>query len=327
MVRLVYIAALVVAAMVLLPSCGRQSTTRTEASKRVKVALVANCTDDFWVIARAGMKQAEKDFNVDADLRLPTSATAAEQKALVENVLAAGTSGVAISPMNPANQRDLLDYIASKVHLVCMDSDDPGSKRICYIGTSNVPAGREVGNILCRSLPNGGKVMLFIGNLEATNAPERIRGVKEAIKGSKIQILGVRTDDTDHAKAKANAEDTLTKHPDISGLVGLWSYNAPACAEAVKAAGKVGMIKIVSFDQDEATLRGIKDGVIEATVAQNPYMIAYESVRVLAALARGEDPKIPNNQIIDTGVTLVDKSNVDSFWRDLKVQKEVHRAR
>lgn len=309
------------AAVVFTTSCGRQSGTVTDGKKRVKLALVANAIGDFWYIANAGIKQAEKDFNARCSLRMPSSGTATEQKAIVEYVLAGGVDGIAISPMDPQNQTALLNEIASKTNLICVDSDVPTSKRSCFIGTNNVEAGIQAAKEVMKVLPSGGKIMIFVGNLDATNAIERLEGVHKVLDGSNIKILGVLTDDTDCAKAKANVEDTLTKHPGIAGLLGLWSYNGPACAEAVKAAGKVGKVKIVAFDQEEATLHAISDGIIECTIAQNPFKVGYESVRVLAALARGEDPEIPASKKLDTGITVVSGDNVDSYWADLKQLK------
>ena len=102
--------------------------------------------------------------------------------------------------------------------------------------------------------------MLFVGKLDARNAQERIQGIKEALAGSNIRIIDVRTDDVDDVRAKANAADTLVRYPDIKGLVGLWSYNGPAILNAVREAGKVGRVRIVAFDEADETLAGVKDG-------------------------------------------------------------------
>src|SRR5205807_3786529 len=109
-------------------------------------------------------------------------------------------------------------------------------------------------------------VMLVVGKLDARNAQERYQGVKEALQGSKVEIVDVRTDDTDRIRAKSNASDTLVKYPDVAALVGLWSYNGPAILNAVKDAGKVGQVKIICFDEEDETLAGIKSGAIQATV-------------------------------------------------------------
>jgi ribose transport system substrate-binding protein len=288
------------------------------ARKQVHVAFVTNNVSDFWKIAEAGVRQAEKDFDVKCDVRMPTQGTALEQKEILQDLIVKGVSGIAISPVSPDSQTEILNQVAKKVHLICHDSDAPKSNRLLYVGTSNYDAGKVAGEQLKKALPNGGKVMVYVGTLDAQNASQRYAGLKAAVKGSKIQILGVMTDNADHTKARANVEDTLVKYPDIAGLVGLWSYNGPAIVNAVKAAKKVGKVKIVCFDEDEVTLRGIKEGAIFSTVVQKPYEFGYQSVRILAALARGQKIDIPANKIIDTGVEVLNKDNVDEFWSRLK---------
>ncbi len=131
-------------------------------------------------------------------------------------------------------------------------------------------------------------------------------------------ILDTLTDQFDRAKGKANAEDTLSKHNDIDAMVGLFAYNPPLILEALKQADKVGKVKVIAFDEDDATLQGIKDGTVHGTVVQNPYMYGYKSIEVLAALKAGKADVIPENKFIDIPAQQIRKDNVDAFWADLK---------
>lgn len=308
-----------------LSSCGQKQAAKTPAEQKtggstpVHIAFVTNNVSDFWKIAEAGVKKGEAEFNATCDIKMPTQGTAAEQKVILEDLVTKGVSGVAISPVNPDSQTDVLNKAAEKLNLICMDSDAPKSKRLCYVGTSNIDAGKTAGEQILKAIPKGGKIMLFVGTLDAQNAADRYKGIQDVLKKDpKYQILGVMTDDTNHTKARANVEDTLTKHPDVACLVGLWSYNGPAIVNAVKAANKVGKVQIVCFDEQDDTLQGVKDGAIYSTVVQKPYEFGYQSVKVLAALARGDKSVIPANKIVDTGVRVIDKSSVDAFWADLK---------
>ena len=87
-----------------------------------------------------------------------------------------------------------------------------------------------------------------------------------------------------------------TKYPDIDLLVGLWAYNTPQIYNAVKAAGKEGPVKIVGFDEDQQTLKGISEGAIEATVVQQPYEFGYQSMNKLAAYIEGDKSMVPAEQ-------------------------------
>ena len=132
---------------------------------------------------------------------------------------------------------------------------------------------------MLKALPNGGKCMGFVGLPGADNARERIEGVKETIKGSKIELVDVRGDDIDQTRAKRNVEDTLAAHPDINCMVGFYSYNTPRIYEALKEAGKLGKITIIGFDEDPITLGGVKEGTIVGTVVQQPYEWGYQGMK------------------------------------------------
>ena len=142
--------------------------------------------------------------------------------------------------------------------------------------------------------------------------------VGDAIAGDKYTILDTRTDNFAYERAKSNAEDAISAYPNLKCMVGLFAYNAPACLEAVKGADKVGEIQIVSFDEQDNTLQGIIDGSIHGTVSQQPYYYGYESVRILAGLARDDQSVMPESGFLEVPIITIRKDNVEKFWADLK---------
>ena len=285
---------------------------------KFKVAFVTNNASDFWTIARKGCEQADKELdNVDVEFKIPPDGTAAEQRRIIDDLLAKGVSGIAISPVDPANQTQMINEIAKQVLVVTQDSDAPNSNRICYIGTDNVAAGRQAGQLVKEALPQGGRIMVFVGVLDAANAQQRYQGLKEALAGSNVQIIDVRTDNTDRVRAKANAADTLVNFPDIAGMVGLWSYNGPAILGAVKEANKVDKVKIVAFDEEDPTLNGIKNGEIYATVVQQPFEFGYRSMELLAKVLNGDKSQIPASKQIFVPTIAVKKADVEEFTKKI----------
>jgi ribose transport system substrate-binding protein len=289
------------------------------AQDKKTLAFVVNVPADFWTIARRGTEKAQAELpNYNIEMYIPGEMSAAAQKKILEDLLAKGVAGVAISPVNPDNSTEILNRVAEQAVLFTQDADAPNSKRTMYIGTDNVAAGRQAGELMKKALPNGGKAMLFVGTMDAANARERTQGIKEAIEGSKIEIIDIRTDGGDQAKAKANVEDTLTKYPDIDLLVGLWAYNTPQIYNAVKAAGKAGQVKIVGFDEDQQTLRGIAEGTIDGTVVQQPFEFGYQSMIKLAKYIDGDKSVVPANKLDIVPTQIVDKSNVEEFSKKIK---------
>ncbi len=266
----------------------------THAAKKTRLAFVTNNPSDYWTICRKGTEAAARELGtVSVEFVMPADGTAATQKQDVDDLLAKGVKGIAVSPVDPTNETPYLNGVAARTNLITADSDAGASRRLCYVGTDNHAAGIMAGNLIKKALPQGGRIMLFVGITRAQNAHDRIAGIEDALRGSRVTILGVRTDDTDHARAKQNVVDTLAQYPRIAGLVGLWSYNGPAIADAVREQGRVGKVRVIAFDEEDDTLAGIQDGTIYGTVAQQPYRFGYESVRLLAALARGDKSGIP----------------------------------
>lgn len=291
---------------------------KTTDGKNLKLAFVTNNASDFWTIARKGVEKADSELeNVSVEFKLPGEGTAAEQKRIIDDLLSTGIDGIAMSPVDPANQTQFINETAKKTLVVTQDSDAPESERALYIGTDNVAAGRQAGELIKEALPNGGKIMLFVGKSDARNAAERAQGIKEALQGSKIEILDTRTDDTDRARAKSNAADTLVKYSDISALVGLWSYNGPAILNAVKEANKVGQVKIICFDEEDETLAGVKEGSIFATVVQQPYEFGYQSVKMMAQILGGDKSAIPANKQINVPTLVIKQGDVEAFQKKI----------
>jgi ribose transport system substrate-binding protein len=295
------------ASLLVLTGCSRAGSSKPQ------IAFITNNAADFWTIARKGVDKAAAEMpDVTIEFRLGDG-TAAEQKRIVDDLLAKGITGIAISPVDPANQVAMLNDVAQKAVVFTQDSDAPDSKRECYVGTDNVAAGRQAGALIKEALPQGGKTALFVGKLDARNAQERLQGIKEAIAGTKIEILDIRTDDTDQVRAKANVAEMLVSHPDVAGLVGLWSYNGPAILNAVKDAGKTGQVKIITFDEDDETLTGVKSGAIIGTVVQQPFEFGYQSMTRLAKAVKGDRSGLPSTHQIFIPTRVIRQDNVDDF--------------
>ena len=269
----------------------------SRAAKK-KVAFVSNNAANFWSFARAGCMAASKELgNVDVDFRITGTGSSAEQTQILNDLVASGVNGIAVSVNDPDNQAAFLSKIAGQTLLISTDSDAPKSKRVAYIGTDNVAAGVQAGELVKECLPNGGKIMLFVGHSDAQNAVERATGIKKALEGSNLQIIDIRTDDTDPVRAQKNAEDTLVKYPDIGCLVGLWNYNGPAILNAVRNSGKNGQVKIVCFDDEADTLSGIASGAIYGTVVQNPFEFGKQAVTRMNNYLNGDTNSFGGDKI------------------------------
>jgi ribose transport system substrate-binding protein len=318
--------ALITLTLLLILSACQQNGTQTggggggqatgQAAK--KFAFVTNNASDFWTIARRGTEKADEELtDVSVEFRMPPDGTAADQKRIVDDLLAKGIDAIAISPVDPANQTQLINDTARQALVFTQDSDAPQSERAAYVGTDNVAAGRQAGTLIREAIPEGGRIMLFVGKSDARNAQERTQGIREALQGSNVEIIDVRTDDTDRVRAKSNVSDTLVRYPEVKGLVGLWSYNGPAIVNAVKESGKTGQIKIVAFDEEDETLAGVRDGSIYATVVQQPYEFGYQAIKMMAQAVRGDRSAIPADKKVIVPTLVIKRDGIEEFQRKI----------
>jgi len=201
--------------------------------------------------------------------------------------------------------------------LVCVDSDVPGSQRVCFIGTDNVTAGKQAADLLKAALPQGGKIVLCVGYPNAQNAKDRIQGLEGELAGSNLQIIDTLADATDPAVAMANAQKAMAAHVDLAGIVGLYSYNGPAILAAVRGANKAGKVKIVCFDDDSNTLAGVAAGDIYGTVVQTANRIGYETIARMDQYLSGDKSRLAQGNIMFKSLP-VNQSLVESVqaWHD-----------
>jgi ribose transport system substrate-binding protein len=290
-----------------------------QAADKKVLAFVVNGASDFWKIAEAGVKKAQGELpKYDLQFKYPEQAAAAVQQRILDDLVAAGAAGIMVSAVDPKNETEELNKIASQSVLFTTDSDAPQSKRVAYIGSSNTDLGKEAGKLMLKALPNGGKCVGFVGLPGADNARERIEGVKEAIKGSKVELTDVRGDEIDQTRAKRNVEDVLAANPDVSCLVGFYSYNTPRIYEVLKEAGKLNKIKVIGFDEDPITLGGVKEGAIVGTVVQQPFEWGYQGMKLMAKYIEGDKSGVPANGIIIVPGKVIEKANVDEFMNQMK---------
>jgi len=291
----------------------RQPVTPIAANPR-KLAVITNNASIYWKTFVNGVQKYGSERNLQFDIKLPPRGTSAEQDDIIESLIGDAYNGIAVSVISPEEQLAVLNKAALKSRLITFDADAPKSERLLFVGIDNRQAGRQLGEQIVKLLPDGGKVAVFVGSLRATNAAERIEGIRNVIANRPIEIALEREDLTDRLRARNNVEDVLASRPDITLLCGIWSYNGPAIAQALRASGKQGKVRAVCFDEEQGTLDAIADGTINATIIQQPYEMGYRTAAWLDKLTGPEiaasGKAIPTNKFVDVGTRVIDRSNL-----------------
>ncbi len=256
-----------------------------DASKG-RIVVVSNSNSPFWSAIERGMQDAARDLKVNASLMRNDGTVAGQIQRLEELSAQKDVKGVAVSYID-AEAKGVVDVLnrlqQQGVYVLTLDSDGPPSTRRAYIGANNLAAGEQAGKAAAALLPQGGKVIAFVGTQAAANARERLDGFKKGA-GPKFSVVDVREDNSDKNKARQNVTAAIQSHPEVNVLLGLWSYNAPAIADEVKQAGKRSKYTIVTFDAEPNTLVNLKNRDIDATVVQQPYEYGSQVVKLLNAL-------------------------------------------
>ena len=302
--RISVVAALAVV-VACVPACGKKDPA---AAGKIKIGVVTNCTADFWSICEAGANKAAAEHNVDLQFRQPEKAFDAKvQMEIVEAWAKQGLDGIAVSVIDPDGPTEDLTRIGKKVPLIAMDNDADKTGRKCYIGIDNYEGGKAAGRLVKKVLPDGGTVAIFIGSTKSANGKARVQGVLDELAGEKDAkgasgkhpqkadldvktygkyhlVDGAAKEDggPDNAQKTAGAVLARVKGMPNLCMVGLYAYNPPAILNDAKAKSMAKEIKIIGFDEDWETLKGIAAGEIEATVVQDPFAYGYESVKALA---------------------------------------------
>jgi ribose transport system substrate-binding protein len=228
--------------------------------------------------------------------------------------------------MNPdAFKAPIQKAMAAGIPILTFDSDSPDSGRYSFLGTGNEYAGTVAAKALAEQLGDEAAEVVVITNPAQLNNEQRVLGFKNAIEKDykNLKLVQVGNGNGDQTQAAKVIAGFLQAHPNIKGVFCSEATSGVGAATAVKEARKEGKIKIVSFDTDRATLDAIKSGAIAASIAQGTYIMGFQSMNFLYQLKHGlinpvEDWKAkdinPLPPFVDTGVNIVTKKNVDSFY-------------
>ena len=299
----------------------------SQHSVEEKYFLIAtNIKLPYWEAAGAGLVRAAGQMQVRAQFVGPDTYDPKAQQAEFQKVVAQKPTGILISPADPElMQPDIDRAIGQGIPVITIDSDARSSKRLLFIGTDNYKAGEIGGQVLAKRLQGKGNVIV-LSMPEQGNLRDRLRGYQDALAAHPqikiVEVLDIRGNPgTAFDKTMEIMEKRAAK---VDAFVCLEAVACPEVAEVLdrKKADRV----VVAMDSDPLTLQWIQKGRITATIGQKPFTMAYFGLKMLDDLHHhkitpldanwAKDPFSPIPTLVDTGATLIDKSNVDAFLRD-----------
>jgi simple sugar transport system substrate-binding protein len=311
--RLVLVAALAVVLAACTMSGGRTDMETEDGSgggagdnSGYTIAMITHETpgDTFWDKIKAGATQAAENYGID--LKYSNDPVAANQATLIQNAVDSKVDGIATTLATPdALQAAVGDANDAKIPVVAFNSGIDQYKDVgasMYFGSDEQLAGETAG---ARIDEDGGKHTLCVIQAAGSVALEaRCAGVKSKSPNTEnIQVEG-----KDDSAVVSSLQAKLSQDKSIDYVVTL---GAPIAQDALKARADAGSkAKIVTFDLSPDAAQAIKDGDIEFSIDQQPYVQGYQAVTALYLnLKNGND--IGGGGPVLTGPSFVDQENID----------------
>ena len=277
-----------------------------QGTDEIKIAVIPKGTTHiYWESVRAGAQKAGDEAGVQIFWNGPKLETDREEQIqIIEDFLIKKVSGVVLAPLDskalvPSVEKMFDDGIPC----VIIDSGIETDKIVSFAATDNYKGGVLAGQRMGEILGGQGKIIVVRYTPNSDSTTQRENGFIDTIKKDfpNIEIVdeqyGMATVET----ALQATEDMLTKNTELDGLYACNASTAVGAMQALQSQGRDGEVKMVGFDAEDALINGLKSGVIDSLVVQNPFKMGYEGVKAVLAALDGEE--VPKR--IDTGVELV----------------------
>ena len=310
---------LLLATMICINGCGYHG------DKEKYYLIAVNIQLPYWQAAGSGIRRATHEMQVQSQFSGPDTYDAQAEVEEFRKAVAAKPAGILVSPADPKLMGPEIDKaIEAGIPVVTVDSDAPQSKRLFYIGTNNYDAGQLGAQVAIKKTNGKGNFMVFTMPGQA-NLDARLDGYRKAFATHPemkiVQVLDIHGQST----AAFDAAGASLAKKGAEKIDGYFCLEASAAKEVAQVLRnyKITDRVIIAMDTDQETLDAIGDGTIAATIAQKPATMTYVGAMMLDTLHHhlpsslsmnwASDPYSPVPAYVDTGATLIDRSNVDDF--------------
>ncbi len=305
----------------LLALCMLIGCTRRHDADEYYVMVTANKSIPYWQTASSGFLEAARQMGVKSEVIGPDNYDPNAERDEFHRILGKKPTGIIVSPADAALLLPEINAaIAQGIPVLTIDTDSPASNRLFFIGTNNYQAGTLGGQVAAKELKGKGNVVVFTMPNQL-NLEERLHGYRDVFEKSPgIKIVRVVDMKGDPRIVFDETQAILDKKEPIDGFICLEAQGGSEVATVLDNSHVTGKT-VVAMDTDSKTLDRVKKGQIVATIAQKPYTMGYIGIKLaddyhhsqadIAKMGSSKSPISPLPAYVDTGATLVDKSNVD----------------
>ncbi|RCW46492.1 sugar-binding protein [Paenibacillus prosopidis] len=278
------------------------------------VVLISQELDNpYWRSIEQGAREASREYGMQLEYVGPFRINPNEQIKLLEKAIAAKADAVLLQGINDPRYRALIDKaVGIGIPVITVDTDEPDTRRLTYVGTDNLEAGKLMGELVAKAAGNGGSIAVLLGNELAPNQQLRLSGFRSVIqRHPNLSIVDVRSSNISRLQAAGVAEDILINSPKVRFMVGFSALDGIGALEASERV-RPQELNIFAFDDLDETIEGIREGKIESTIIQQPYEIGFDAVSQLNDYLNGKT--LPKQHF--TAATVLDRSKISTGSED-----------
>ncbi len=284
-----------------------------DAVTGAKVAIAGpQSGDPYYVQVACGAQAAGKKLGMEVgELQAPQNQNQAQLTTIIQNVLTSSPDALVYTPADPV-AGGIPVQTAREDGVVVIDVDaqlEDDNLYDSFVASNHYEGAKEITKYLAELIGGEGQIAA-IGSL-ATNpiTQARIAGFEDALKDyPDIEVVSISYPEISADVIQANAASTLVKYPDLKAIYTTNYLNSTGAAVALRNADVVGDVKMVSWDAGAANVELLQEGVLQATVAQQPYAMGELAIEQIAKQLRGEDL----SKTVDAPVEILTSDDVDT---------------
>jgi ribose transport system substrate-binding protein len=273
---------------------------------------------------QAGATASEKDFGVPIRKVVGQAWTQDNENINVEALSTQGHKAFSIYPGDPAGANGLFSQLKQRGQIVVAFGAEPDlpTPASFTVATDIKGAAMTAAEELIKMIGDKGNILNVLETVTDINTKKRDEGINEVVKKHPgVKIIQTISDMTQVNEATTKIQSALAARADeIDGII-TTGYNPTIASAAILTEWhkdpKHKRIKYIGIDTGDTVLKAIRDGSIDATVAQNPYGHGYISCAILKLMLDGWTPK-KDYQFINAGIVIVTKANVDTYTAEVK---------
>ena len=292
-------------------------TTAAPAAGDIKIGFVVkSLADQYWVLVKAGAQAEADKQGVELKFIAPNSESDIQtQVDMIDTLVGEGVSALCVAP---SSQDAVLPALAKAdeagIPVLAVDTDTTFEKKLSFIGTGNEAAGKMGAEFAAGVVGKGAKAVVLRGRLGDLTHDQREKGITDALKAAGVEIIEIKSADSEAEKGLNVTQDLLTRYDKIDLIITTADSMAQGAQRAVEAAGAETLV--FGFDGTIPVCELVIQGKILGSTAQNPYQMGVLGVQEAIKAVNGETIETR----IDSGATVVNKDNAESFLKDLEAK-------